>query len=84
MTLINTLAYYGTELITTVTSFIVQTISAGREPKICLGWIFNTKLDSFAPKTLMIQPILELKTPPKFSPVIQSLSIVTGKMIAQV
>ncbi len=55
MTLINTLAYYGTELITTVTSFIrlkSGKVSAGREPKICLGWIFNTKLDSFARKNI--------------------------------
>ncbi len=49
----------------------------GREPKYCLGLIFHSKLDSFdiqnCGRTACIQPILELKTLPRFSPITSSV-----------
>ncbi len=47
-------------------------ISNGREPRSCLGQVFNIKLGSFVSKKLNCmshtQPLLELKTRPRFRP----------------
>ncbi len=49
-------------------------ITNGREPKSCLGRVFNSKLDCFATpyrKCIVwrMQPLLKLKTRPKARPV---------------
>ncbi len=48
--------------------------------KVVLGQVFNFKLDSFASKqntsVIFLQPVLELKTWPRFCPVSLSLSMV--------
>jgi len=49
-------------------------ISNGREPRSCLGLVFNSKLGCFATlgsKYMMVckQPLLKLKTQPKARPV---------------
>ncbi len=50
-----------------------RAISNGREPRSCLGQVFNIKLGSFASKQLNCmahtKPLLELKTRPRFRPV---------------
>ncbi len=50
-----------------------STISNGREPRSCLGRVFNFKLCLFAllqnKSTAHVQPLLELKTRPRLSPV---------------
>ncbi len=54
-------------------------ISNEREPRSFLGRVFNIKLGSFVPEqhscTGHKQPLLELKTPPRFCPVSWSLSM---------
>ncbi len=54
-------------------------ISNGREPRSCLGRVFNIKLGSFVSKQLNwvahTQPLLELKTRPRFRPDSWSLSV---------
>jgi len=54
-------------------------ISNGREPRSCLGRVFNIKLGSFVSKQLncmsQTQPLLELKTRPRFCPASWSLSM---------
>jgi hypothetical protein len=51
----------------------------GREPRSCFGWVFNFKLGHIAllhhKCTAHIQPLLELKTRPRFCPVSLSLPI---------
>ncbi len=51
----------------------------GREPKSCLGRVFNIKLGHFAVYALaqhiQVRPSLELKTWPRFCPVSLSLSM---------
>ncbi len=51
----------------------------GREPRSCLGRVFNIKLGSFDSKQLICmsqtQPLLELKTRPRFCPASWSLSM---------
>jgi hypothetical protein len=45
----------------------------GREPKSCLGRVFNVKVGHFASKQhkciAHMQPLLELKTWPRFCPI---------------
>jgi hypothetical protein len=47
----NTLAYYGGTSVT-----VGSTITNGREPKSCLGRVFNFKLGSFIDNTKIAQP----------------------------
>ncbi len=49
-------------------------ITNGREPRSCLGWVFNSKLGCFATPgrqciVWRMQPLLKLKTRPKARPV---------------
>ncbi len=58
-----------------------STVTSGREPKSCLGRVFNSKLGCIAAllsKCLarMPQPLLELKTRPRARPVSLSLSMI--------
>ncbi len=50
-----------------------STITNGREPRSCLGQVFNSKLDRIATLgskcMVCIQPLLKLKTLPKARPV---------------
>jgi hypothetical protein len=50
-----------------------------REPKICLGQVFNFEIDSFASyqdeRTVLVQPFLELKTRHRVRPATRSLSM---------
>ncbi len=51
-----------------------STITNGREPRSCLGRVFNSKFGCFATlgsKCMMVcmQPLLKLKTQPKACPV---------------
>jgi len=54
-------------------------ITNGREPGSCLGRVFNFKLGSFVSKKYnskaRTQPLLKLKTQPRFCPVSSSLSM---------
>ena len=56
-----------------------STKASGREPKSCLGKVFNFKLGYFASQQnkgfAHMQPLLELKTRPKFYPANCSLSM---------
>ncbi len=56
-----------------------RAISNRREPRSCLGWVFNHKLGSFTWKqhkcTACKRPLLKLKTRPRFRPVVWSLSM---------
>jgi len=53
-------------------------ITNGREPRSCLGRVFNSKLGRIATLSskcmVCIQPLLKLKTRPRARPVSQSLS----------
>jgi hypothetical protein len=55
-----------------------------REPKSCLGQVFNSKLDSISilcsKCMLHMQPLLELKTQRRDHPVSLSLSMLTSKI----
>jgi LIM domain len=54
-------------------------ITNGREPRSCLGRVFNCKLGSFTDNTKNVAickwPLLKLKTQPRFCPVSWSLSM---------
>jgi hypothetical protein len=47
-----------------------STKASGSEPKSCLGRVFNCKLGSLAKCTACLQPLLELKTQPRFGPIV--------------
>jgi hypothetical protein len=55
-------------------------ITNGREPKSCLGRVFNSKLGCIATPgskyMVCMQPLLKLKTRPKARPVSKSLSMI--------
>jgi hypothetical protein len=62
-------------------------VTNGREPKSCLGRVFNSKIGHIAALlsnclARMQQPLLELKTRPRVRPVSQSLSMVMLSIIA--
>jgi hypothetical protein len=57
----------------------------GREPKSCLGWVFNFKLGYFVmhaiTRHIQACPILELKTQPRFCLVSLSLSMFVSTFV---
>jgi hypothetical protein len=63
-------SFLKTSLFINLIQYIVgSTISDVREPRSCLGRVFNSKLGRIGKWMAYMQSLLELKTPPKFRPV---------------
>jgi hypothetical protein len=78
------MVYDGTTLYQNERHTTGSAVSNGRKTKSCLGQVFHSRLGSFAALCSKCfsykQPLLELKTRPKFSPVSSSLSVEMVKL----
>ncbi len=65
-----------------VKPWVGSAISKGREPRSCLGWVFNFKLGRFTWKhhkcAACKWPLLKLKPRPRFRPVSRSFAMHLG------